>query len=110
MSVMARSVVQMVHEAAKSAGTGKNPTCVMRGLEEFPRRKISFTHKALRYLDGGLGCLLLKVEVGVIVSKYVCMHVAGDRIGKIDRICYEKNVRGGYLNPTCDLRVTQETL
>lgn len=70
MSVMAQSVGQMVQEAARSAATDKNPTCVMRGLREFPRRKPRFTHNGHRYLDGGLGCLLLKSGPGVIVSKY----------------------------------------
>lgn len=62
----------------------------MRGLREFPRRKPRFTHNGHRYLDGGLGCLLLKSGPGVIVSKYGWMYVAGDRTGKIEEMGFDK--------------------
>lgn len=78
----------MVQEASRSAATVKNPTCVIRGLE-CPRRKASFTLNGLRYLGGGVGCLLLKVGAGEIVSKYGWMEVAGVRTGKIEEIGFD---------------------
>lgn len=44
MSVMVQSVVQVLQEPARSAATDP-PTCVMRGLEEFPKREPSFYTK-----------------------------------------------------------------
>lgn len=72
VSVMVQSVVQVLQEPARSAATDP-PTCVMRGLESSPRENPAFTQNRLRSLDGYLGCPLLKVGAGVIVSNCGCM-------------------------------------